>query len=304
MNVEIEYMKAYQPDVVVSDTRLSSVFAANLLGLPNAVILNQFQPIVPRSQHNFRLSKIADGVLMTLIGRGWAASDIILIPDFPEPHTISLESLRIPKPYRHLVRLVGSILPIHPWNVGSPALIRKKLGLKEGQRLIFAAISGPQQERVPLISQLKPIFEKFPDEYKVVMSMGMPYGGSNASSRGPLTLIPWVHNRFEYLKACDLVVSRAGHETIMQSVCFGKPQILIPTPRHTEQYGNARRAKELGVAEAIHQRDLTVDRLLSVVEGIMCEDVYIERLKEINSSNSLGDGVENIIEAISELLQG
>ena len=88
----------------------------------------------------------------------------------------------------------------------------------------------------------------------------------------------------------------------MQSVCFGKPQILIPTPRHTEQYGNARRAKELGVAEAIHQRDLTVDRLLSLVEGIMCEGVYIERLKEINSNNSLGDGVENIITAISELL--
>lgn len=302
MNVEIEYMKAYQPDVVVSDTRLSSIFAANLLGLPTAVILNQFQPIVPRSQHNFRLSKIADGVLMTLIGRGWAASDIILIPDFPEPHTISLESLRIPKPYRNLVRLVGSILPIHPWDVGSPALIRKKLGLEEGQRLIFAAISGPQQERDPLISHLKPIFEKFPDEYKVVMSMGMPNGGSNASSRGPLTLIPWVHNRFELLKACDLVVSRAGHETIMQSVCFCKPQILIPTPRHTEQYGNARRAKELGVAEAIHQRDLTVDGLLSLVEGIMSEDVYIERLKEINSSNSLGDGVENVIEAISELL--
>jgi len=117
-------------------------------------------------------------------------------------------------------------------------------------------------------------------------------------------VIPWVRNRFEYLKACDLVVSRAGHETIMQSVCFGKPQILIPTPRHTEQYGNARRAKELGVAEAIHQRDLTLERLLSLVEMILDDYGYIERLKEINSSNSLGDGVENTVKAIGELLHG
>ena len=304
LNVEIEYMKGYRPDVVVSDTRLSSVFAANLLGVPTALILNQFQPIVPRSRHNFRLSKIADGVLMTLIGRGWATSDLILIPDFAEPYTISLESLRIPKPYRRLVRLVGSILPRKPWEVGDTERVRDEAGAEEGQRLVYAAISGPRQERLPLISQLKPIFEAFPDDYRVVMSMGMPNGGSNPKSRGSLTVIPWVRDRFEYLKACDLVVSRAGHETIMQSICFEKPMILVPPPRHTEQYGNARRARELGVAEAVHQWDLTRESLLALVEGILGDDRYSERLREINSNNHLGDGVENVVEAVGELLHG
>jgi len=304
LNVEIKYMKGYRPDVVVSDTRLSSIFAADLLGVPTALILNQFQPIVPRSRHNFRLSKIADGVLMTLIGRGWATSDLILIPDFAEPYTISLESLRIPKPYRRLVRLVGSILPRKPWEVGDTERIRDEVGVEEGQRLVYAAISGPWQERLPLISQLKPIFEAFPDDYKVVMSMGMPNGGSKPLSRGPLTLIPWIRDRFGYLKACDLVVSRAGHETIMQSICFGKPMILVPTPRHTEQYGNARRAKELGVAEAIHQWDLTRERLLAFIHGILDDSRFSERLEEINSNNHLGDGVENVVEAVGELLHG
>jgi len=303
MIVEIEYMKAYQPDVVVSDTRLSSVFAANLLGVPTALILNQFQPIVPRSRRNFRLSKLADGMLLTLIGRGWAASDLILIPDFPEPYTISLESLRIPQPYRRIVRLVGSILPRKPWEIDDTERVRRELGVEDGQRLIFAAISGPRRERLPLISQLELIFESFPDDYVVVMSMGMPNGGSNPASRGALTVIPWVSNRFEYLKACDLVVSRAGHETIMQSICFGKPQILIPTPGHTEQYGNTRRAKELGVAEGIHQQDLTLERLLTLVKGILGDARYLERLSEINSMNSLGDGIKNAVEAIGELLQ-
>jgi len=302
MNVEIEYMKAYRPDVIVSDTRLSSVFAANLLGVPSVLILNQFQPIVPRSRHNFRLSKIADGVMLTLIGRGWAASDIILIPDFPEPYTISLESLRIPKPYRRLVRLVGSILRTKPEEIGDVERVRKELGVEEGQRLIFAAISGPLSERAPLISLLKPILEGFPDDYRVVMSMGTPNGGSEPRSMGALILIPWIRNRFECLKACDLVISRAGHETIMQSICFDKPQILIPTPGHTEQYGNARRAKELGVAEAIHQRDLTREGLMKLVEMVLGDRSYLQRLHEINSKNSLGDGVENAVEAIAELL--
>ncbi|MFQ6053401.1 MAG: DNA polymerase, partial [Candidatus Bathyarchaeia archaeon] len=302
VNVEMEYMKAFRPDVVVSDTRLSSVFAANLLGVPTALILNQFQPIVPRSQHNFRLSKIADGVLLTLIGRGWAASDIILIPDFPEPYTISLESLRIPKPYRRLVRLVGSILPRKPEEVAGAERVREEVGADEGRHLIFAAISGPEAERLPIIARLKAIFEAFPDDYRVVMSMGMPNGGSEPECRGPLTVVPWVRDRFKYLKACDLVVSRAGHETIMQSICFEKPMVLVPTPGHTEQYGNARRAKELGVAEAIHQRDLTREELLSLVEGVLGDDHYVHRLHEINSKNSLGDGVENSVAAIGELL--
>ncbi|KON30754.1 hypothetical protein AC482_03095 [miscellaneous Crenarchaeota group-15 archaeon DG-45] len=304
VNVEMGFMRGFRPDVVVSDTRLSSVFAADLLGIPSAVILNQFGPIVPRSRHNFRLSKIADGVMMTLIGRGWATGDLILIPDFAEPYTISLESLRIPRPYRRRVRLVGSILPKKPWEVSDGGRVREEAGVGEGQRLIYAAISGPREERLPLISQLRPIFESFPDGYRVVMSMGMPDGGSEPVSRGALTVIPWVRDRFEYLKACDLVVSRAGHETVMQSICYGKPMVLVPPPGHTEQYGNARRARELGVAEAVHQWELSREGLLGLVEGVLGDGGYAERLREINASDRLGDGVENMAKAVGELLDG
>jgi uncharacterized protein (TIGR00661 family) len=303
MNVEIEYIKSYNPDVVVADTRLSSVFAANLLGVPTILILNQFQPIVPRSRHNFRLSKIADGVLLTLIGRGWAASDIILIPDFPEPYTISIESLRIPKPYKKLVRRIGTILPVKPQDVVDIERIRKEAGVKEGQRFIFSAISGPKQERMPLIKTLKSIFEDFPEKYRIVMSMGLPNGDSFSKSFGNFTMVPWVRNRFEYLKSCDLVISRAGHGTVLQSICFGKPQILIPTPGHTEQYGNARRAKELGVAEAIHQSELTRDSLLGLIESVMEDAGYQKSLMEINSNGNLEDGIENAVQAIGEFIQ-
>lgn len=302
MNVEIEYMKAYRPDLVISDTRLSSVLAANLLGLPTILLLNQFQPIVPRSSRNFKLSKIADGLLMTLIGRSWAASDLILIPDFPEPCTISLESLRIPKPYRRIVRLVGSILPIKPDEINASDRIRAEVGAGADKKLIFAPISGPSKERLPLIPELESIFKEFTDDYKIVMSMGLPKGGSKPTSTGSLTTFPWIKNRFEYLKACDLVISRAGHETIMQSICYGKPQILIPTPGHTEQYGNARRAKELGVSEAIHQRELNIRSLSTLVKEVLGKNCYLQRLKLINSKNNLGDGVKNVVDAIGEFL--
>lgn len=298
VRVELEHMRRFKPDIVISDTRLSSIFAARLLGLPSALILNQYQPIVPRSRRNFNLSKIADGVLLTLIGGGWALSDVILIPDLPMPYTISLDLLRIPERYRGLVRFVGPILPRRPEECGEG---RGLPGVEGGSILILASISGPEEERIPLISKLIPILKGFPEDYRVILSMGMPWLDPRPRSYGSLTVLPWLPDRFRYLKACDAVISRAGHGTVLQNLFYGKPQILIPTPGHTEQYANARRARELGIAEALHQRDLTSESLLGAVERVTRLGSYSERIREIISICP-GEGIPNIVRAVEELL--
>lgn len=302
VTAEMEYMKAFKPDVVFSDTRLSPVIAGKLLGLPVALMLNQFLPMVPRTEHNLTLSKIFDGGVMTLLGRGWAASDVILIPDFPEPYTLSVASLRIPEPYRHLVRMVGFVLPRRPEEVEDTGRVREEAGALEGERLIYAAISGPGRERDPLTRLLRPIFEGFPEGYKVVMSLGIPGGGSEPQTSGSLTVVPWARDRFEYLKACDLLVCRGGHNTIMQGICYGKPSIIIPTPNHTEQYGNARKAMELGVAEVLLQDDVSAEKILGLADGMLSDPRYWERLEEFRS-RGLMEGIENTIGAIAELMK-
>jgi len=298
---EIEYMKVFKPDVVLSDTRLSSVIAGKLLGLPVALMLNQFMPIIPRSDFDGSLLKLVDGGVLTILGRGWAASDVILIPDFPEPYTISLGSLRIPRPYKRLVRMVGFILPRRPGEVDDTGRVREEAGASEGQRLIYAAISGPTQEREPLVKLLRPMFEGLTDDYRVVMSLGRPNDGSTPSRSGALTTIPWVVDRFEYLKACDLVVCRGGHNTIMQSICYGKPAMIVPTPNHTEQYVNANRAKELGFAELVHQRDLSCDTIMGVADGLLSDQKYADNLAAVNEKG-FANGLENTLSEIQQLL--
>lgn len=298
---EMEYMKAFKPDVVVSDTRLSTVISGKLLRLPVALMLNQFLPMVPRSDSFKMLMRVVDGSILTLLGRGWAASDVILIPDFPEPYNISIDSLRIPSNYSSLVRYVGFILPRGPGDVEDTGRVRMEAGATKEERLIYAAISGPRQEREPLIELLTPIFSGFPDGYRVVMSMGDPNGGSDPITSGALTKVPWVIDRYEYLKACDLVVSRGGHNTIMQSICYGKPAIIIPTPNHTEQYGNARRATEMGAAEALHQTRVNRTMLLELSERLLSKQGYSERLEEI-ASMKLANGIENTLSEITRLL--
>ncbi len=302
VNAEIKYMKAFKPDAVVSDSRLSSIFAAKMLGLPILLILNQFTPLIPMKKDMFMLSKVGDGVIMTLIGRGWGYADKILIPDFPAPNTLSIDCLRIPGPYQKKVELVGAILPKRPEEARDRCDVRAELDVAPEQRLVYAGISGPRAERLPLLKLLSPIFESFPDEYRVVMSMGDPNGDSKPVRNGSLIKVSWVKEKFDILNACDLVISRGGHETMMQSICYGKPAVIIPVANHPEQYGNARRAQELGVAHAIHQKNIERDGLLLLIEEMLGDESFAERLAELNASH-LGDGVERSIEALAAVMR-
>lgn len=301
VNTELRYMKAFKPNAVVSDSRLSSIFAAKLLGVPVLLILNQFTPLLPVQKDMFMLSKVADGVIMTLIGRGWGYADKILIPDFPAPNTLSIDCLRIPGPYRRKVELVGAILPKRPDEARRRDEVRAEYGVTDDQRLIYAGISGPRAERMPLLKLLTPVFESFPDDYRVVMSMGNPSGGSKPVRRGSLIEVSWVKDRFDLLNACDLVVSRGGHETMMQSICYGKPSIIIPVPKHPEQYGNARRAQELGLAYAVHQRNIDGDGLLLLVEEMLGDDSFKGRLARLDPGR-LGDGVGRSLGALADIM--
>lgn len=303
INAEIRVIKAFKPDVVVSDSRISPLIAAKLLGIPRVCILNQFQIIIPRRKKFLRLAKLADAGTLAIIGKIWTSGLHVLIPDLPPPYVISLGNLRIPKAYRKRVRLIGPILPVYPQELPSKEEIRRKLGLNRDDPLIFAPVSGPVKERSFLIGVLRKIFLNFPKDYQIVMSLGYPNTSTDPIKKGNLTIFKWVSNRFELLKACDLVVSRAGHGTLLQSICYGKPMILIPTPSHTEQLNNAEKAAELGIAEKIDQGELNRQMLLSRVEKILGDDVMQKRVGEIQKEVLKLNGLETAVQTVMRVAE-
>jgi UDP:flavonoid glycosyltransferase YjiC (YdhE family) len=134
------------------------------------------------------------------------------------------------------------------------------------------------------------------------MSMGNPNGGTKPIHKGSLIELGWAENKFDILNACDLVISRGGHETLMQSICYGKPSIIIPVPNHPEQYGNARRAQGLGVANAIHQKSLNGEMLPLLVEEMLGDPSYAEQFAKLNAKR-LGDGVKRSMDAIASVMR-
>jgi UDP-N-acetylglucosamine--N-acetylmuramyl-(pentapeptide) pyrophosphoryl-undecaprenol N-acetylglucosamine transferase len=299
VDAEIDYMQAFEPDVVVSDSRASSLMAAKLLDIPRICILNQFQVFIPRRRRFLKLARIADATTLTLVGRIWADVNQILIPDFPPPYTISTKNLHVPRAYRKKMNLIGPILPVSSSDLPDKKELRKKLGLEESKPVIFAPISGPAKERAYFTGVLRQIFSRFPDDYQIVMSLGYPNSSVEPVANGNVVIRGWIPNRFEYLKACDVVVSRGGHGTLSQSICYGKPIILVPTPNHTEQFNNCKKAAELGVAEIIQQEDLTVDSLLAAVQKVL-EKRFQQRTEQLQKEISKWNGLEIATKIIAE----
>lgn len=299
---EMRFMKAFRPDVVVSDSRGSSIVAAKALRIPEVTLLNQYKITIPRTKRFLKLARIGDAYILGIVGGLWAAGEKVLIPDFPPPYTISADNLGLPPIMEKKVTFIGPVMDVRAKDLADRETVRKNLGL-DGRPLIFAPISGSAKEKAYFLGNLRRALRRFPDKYQIVMSLGDPDSFKKPVREGNVTVHSWLPNRYEFLKACDLVIARAGHGTIMQSMCYGKPLILVPTPNHTEQSNNARRAEKLGIAQIMPQDRLSYKGLLSCVEEAVTSDRFVRNAEHLREKVSEYDGIDaaaNIITRVAE----
>jgi len=300
VRAEIEFMRSFNPDFVFSDSRLSSLAAAKLLGIPSVTILNTYKVTIPRERRFLTLAQIADGGILTIIGESWALGKKILIPDFPLPNTLSLANLEIPPRRQRKIEFIGPVLPVRPEELPEKKEIRQKLGYSD-EILIFVPISGSVQDKAYLSLVLKRLLRKLPVNYRVVMSLGQPGSSATPVTDGNVTVYTWLDNRFEYLKACDLVISRAGLGTLSQAICYGKPLIVIPTPSQTEQLNNAKRAMELGVAKVLSQKDLEHKQFTSTIREMFTSEAYVKTAEALKADVSKLNATETMVRVITSL---
>jgi UDP-N-acetylglucosamine--N-acetylmuramyl-(pentapeptide) pyrophosphoryl-undecaprenol N-acetylglucosamine transferase len=303
---EIQFMKRFKPDVVLSDSRASSLIAAWLLRIPVVLILNQFRvEIIKRPSSKvslfdkifFIIANLGWIFIRTGIQLVWVRSEAILIPDLPNPYTISSGNLAIPKGYVGKVKLIGPIASV----ANGVKDDRKRLGFTSQTPLIYAAISGPKIEREALNRLLMKPLSELAKKYNVAFSKGQPIDTLTKQISDRFQIYDWIENQDEFIRACDMIVSRAGHGIMMKSMSYGKPMVLIPIPDHTEQYGNARRAVSLNLAELIYQSELNYQTLNEAVEKILNFPEYkltAQRVKAVaNSMDALGLACDTIMKA-------
>jgi UDP:flavonoid glycosyltransferase YjiC (YdhE family) len=233
---EYNYLIKYKPDLVVSDTRYSTVFAAkkykmgNVPHMPIIFITNQLSAILPSPREMGGISwleKVSSYLNVRIIGM----ADHVLIQDLPPPYTISTTSYTVPEWLQYRFQYIGFIIRKTPEQLDDKKILREKFGVGD-EPLIFAPLAGPIVARKQLKEMLKNGLKDF--DGKVIISMGI-YGGNIDKDYGSVQIKSWLDNRFELLKAADLTIARPGLATIGDFLRFGIPSILIPTLNHPEQ---------------------------------------------------------------------
>jgi UDP:flavonoid glycosyltransferase YjiC (YdhE family) len=300
---EIRLLRSFKPDVAVADSRLSTVLACWLLRIPCILLLHQIKLLVP---HKKKLSRFKEGLKhfaewFILYGTHllWNRSTEILVPDFPPPYTIFKSNLDVPEKLMSKVKFIGHVIEKPQSLLPSQEELRRKLGFDDSP-LIYVGVSGTKKERELLAMRLDEIFSEFPDKYNIVMTLGNPDKPDNFVQKGNLRIYDWITDRYPLIKACDLLISRSGHNTLAESMYYGKPSILIPTPAHTEHQENSKSAERMGIAKVIQQKDLSKNILLDSVEEILNHSEYKARTSRIQRKISNLDAIQSIIDDVHQ----
>ena len=100
------------------------------------------------------------------------------------------------------------------------------------------------------------------------------------------------------IKQADIVVSRAGSNTIFELATYHKPMLLIPLPKGAsrgDQVDNAKYFESLGYAKVLLQEHLNTQSLVTELNTLLTnKQKYISTLKNANLPN----GTEKILNMI------
>jgi UDP-N-acetylglucosamine--N-acetylmuramyl-(pentapeptide) pyrophosphoryl-undecaprenol N-acetylglucosamine transferase len=294
-------MHRFDPDLVVSDSRLSALIAARSRSYPVITMLNQFKILFP-PRFRGRAGRLYERIAGDALGLMWSLSDSVLMTDLPPPYTIAEANLSGSEVSR-IVQYVGFTAP--RIRVGAERLRRAKeaLGL-DSRPLVFAQISGPEPTKGRFLDTLLRASPEISRRYNFVLSMGRS-GGSTEPRRlgGGAWAFDWCPLKDELFELSALLVSRAGHSTIGQCIDHGKPAVLVPIHNHPEQICNAEKFARLGLGATIRSEKLTPQNLVESIDSCMNDPRYEKRMRVVSAVSSRYDGMENCARIIGSSAQ-
>lgn len=119
-----------------------------------------------------------------------------------------------------------------------------------------------------------------------------------------LRITEYINDMDVCLAAADLVICRSGASTLAELEAAGKASILIPSPivAGNHQYHNAMVLGKAGAAEVIEQKDVTPEKIISVIEKLYGDPDRVEIMSRSAAELHLKDTNERILAVIEKLL--
>lgn len=261
--------------LLITDTMFAAGIAAKTLGIPVVFITNQnrFSSLAYPDAFYWKLfSWIISRYLVTI-------PNIILVPDFSSPNTVSNYNFKIETQHKHKFQFIGPIL--------DPEIVSLVLT----RETIFASFGG-EPFKLPLYEMLKEIADTKPDLFFEVFSTseGLPDDTENFKKYG------YAPSLFKHMAEAKVLIVHGGLTSLHESLFFNKPLIMIIDPYHPEQGNNGRAIEEMGAGIMIRGDQITKESLNSAIDkALLMQPVSISHLfKAENGRENARVAIEDI----------
>ena len=299
VNQETRNMLGCNPDIVVSDSRLSPLMAARLLKVPSVVVLNQIKLLLSPRLRDVVASRIFENLVAEFLGSMWAMAERVLVPDLPPPYTLSAHNVWHIGSASRKLEYVGFASPRPQIKREQVIKTTNMLGLDRSRPLVFVHISGPVQTRPALLKVAVETAKRLDPKIQFVISAGKPGGLSYPRRIGRLSwYYEWCPVRDEIFAASDLLVLRGGHVALSQAIQFGKPVVTVPIENHGEQLGNCAKMEELGAGVMLHPKRLRSDQLADAIEKVLGDSHYNKKVTELQRLAERLNGIDNVVKIV------
>lgn len=291
----------FSPDVVVSDTRLSSLAVAKTLGLPCITILNQIKLLLSPRLREVGAARMFERALGEFLGGLWATSDSMLIPDLPPPYTLSEENIWQIGSVHNKLEYIGFMAPKPTINEEYVDKVAKLLGFVRSRPTVFAHISGPNATKMVVLNKVIEAMQNV-DDVQFVVSEGKPRGNTVPRKIRNGWYFEWCPVKDEIFAMSKMLIMRGGHSTLAQAIQYGKPVVTIPIENHGEQLGNAKKAHKIGLGLMLAQKDLRPEDIADAVRQVLNDSSFEGKAKMLMELANRMDGTQNIVQKVRSYL--
>ena len=303
VNQETRNMLYFNPNVVLSDSRLSPLMAARLLKVPSIVILNQIKLLLSPRLRNLVAPRIFENVVGEFLGSMWAMAERVLVPDLPPPYTLSAHNIWDIGSVSRKLEYIGFASPRPQIKQEQVVRIANMLGFDRSRPIVFIHISGPSQTRPALIKMAVDTAKRLDPKIQFVISAGNPRGKSDPRRIGKSSwYYEWCPVRDEIFAASDLLVLRGGHVALSQAIQFGKPVVSVPIENHGEQLGNCEKIAELGAGVMLDPKQLRPEQLADAIEKVLGDSHYNKKAAELQRLAERLNGIDNVMQIVRSYL--
>ncbi|MEG0249954.1 MAG: undecaprenyldiphospho-muramoylpentapeptide beta-N-acetylglucosaminyltransferase [Peptostreptococcus sp.] len=184
---------------------------------------------------------------------------------------------------------------------------RKKLEIPMDKKMfLVAGGSGGSEEINDALSLALPKMIK--EDFAFTISTGRTYYEKFMSQYGNLEfksyqrVVPYLDDMADNLAAADLVIGSAGAISMAEMTSVGIPAIIVPkayTAENHQEY-NAKSLESAGGGVCITEKELTPEKLDSVIFELLGNDEKLKNMSECSKKFGKRDAIDLIYDKISK----